>query len=158
MNKRAVSAPYWSMIACGRSERAFDTHQGRLPKELAKAGISDMDAANRYLEEVYMPNHNAEFALPALESGSAFVPYIGRGLPDILCSQFERTVDNDNCVSFDGRKLQIPASSTRAHYVKTQVRVHRYVDATLALFHGPRKLAAYDAQGNPNLQEMKQAA
>jgi hypothetical protein len=148
----------YSPEARGRSERAFDTHQGRLPKELAKAGITDMHQANRYLEQVYMPNHNAEFALPALETGSAFVPYIGTRLPDILCSQFERTVDNDNCVSFEGRKLQIPASSTRAHYVKTQVRVHRYVDGTLALFHGPRKLVAYDAQGNPNLQEMKQAA
>ena len=148
----------YSPEARGRSERAFDTHQGRLPKELAKAGITDMDAANRYLDEVYMPNHNAEFALPALEAGSAFVPYIGTRLPDILCAQFERTVGNDNCVSFEGHKLQIPASSTRAHYVKTQVRVHRYVDGTLALFHGPRKLAAYDAQGNPFVQEMKQAA
>ena len=117
-----------------------------------------MDAANRYLDEVYMPNHNAEFALPALEEGSAFVPYIGTRLPDILCAQFERVVENDNCVSFEGRKLQIPQSSTRAHYVKAQVRVHRYVDGTLALFHGPRKLATYDAQGNPFVQEMKQAA
>ncbi len=148
----------YSPEARGRSERAFDTHQGRLPKELAKAGITDMEAANRYLDEVYRPNHNAEFALPALEAGSAFVPYIGTGLPDILCTQFERTVGNDNCVSFEGHKLQIPASSARAHYVKTQVRVHRYVDGTLALFHGPRKLAAYDAQGQPIVQEMKQAA
>ncbi len=148
----------YSPEARGRSERAFDTHQGRLPKELAKAGITNMDAANRYLEQVYMPNHNAEFALPALESGSAFVPYIGTRLPDILCAQFERTVDNDNCVSFEGRKLQIPTSSTRAHYVKAQVRVHRYVDGTLTLFHGPRKLAAYDAQGNPFVQQMRQAA
>lgn len=148
----------YSPEARGRSERAFDTHQGRLPRELAKAGITDMGAANRYLDEVYMPNHNAEFALPALETGSAFVPYIGTRLPDILCAQFERTVENDNCVSFEGRKLQIPASSTRAHYVKTQVRVHRYVDGTLALFHGPRKIASYDAQGNPYIQELKQAA
>ena len=149
----------YSPEARGRSERAFDTHQERLPKELAKAGITGMDAANRYLEQVYMPNHNAEFELPALEGGSAFVPYIGTRLADILCAQFERTVENDNCVSFEGRKLQIPRSSTRAHYVKAQVRVHRYVDGTLALFHGPRKLAAFDAQGNPFAQEMlKQAA
>ena len=149
----------YSPEARGRSERAFDTHQGRLPMELAKAGITDMDAANRYLEQVYMPNHNAEFELPALEGGSAFVPYIGTRLPDILCAQFERTVENDNCVSFEGRKLQIPQSSTRAHYVKAQVRVHRYVDGTLALFHGPRKLAAFDTQGNTFAQEMmKQAA
>ncbi len=25
--------------------------------------------------------------------------------------------------------------------------MHRYVDATLAVFHGPRKLTAYDARG-----------
>ncbi|MEK7716398.1 MAG: ISNCY family transposase, partial [Pseudomonadota bacterium] len=148
----------YSPEARGRSERAFDTHQGRLPKELAKAGITDMDAANRYLEQVYMPNHNAEFALPAPEIGSAFVPYLGAGLPDILCTQFERTVDNDNCVSFEARKLQIPPSSHRAHYVKACVRVHRYVDGTMALFHGPRRLATYDTQGKPIEQELKQAA
>jgi hypothetical protein len=148
----------YSPEARGRSERAFDTHQGRLPKELAKAGISDMAAANRYLEQVYMPNHNAEFAVPATQAGSAFVPCIGVRLPDILCTQFERTVGNDNCVSFEGRTLQIPASNTRAHYVKTRVRVHRYVDGTLALFHGPRKLAVYDAKGQPIVQELKQAA
>lgn len=148
----------YSPEARGRSERAFGTHQERLPKELAKAGITDMDAANRYLEGVYMARHNAEFALPAREAGSAFVPYIGAGLPDILCEQFERTVGHDNCVSFEGRKLQIPATGQRPHYVKTRVRVHRYVDGTLALFHGPRKLAAYDTCGKPIVQEMKQAA
>ena len=148
----------YSPEARGRSERAFDTHQGRLPRELAKAGITDMDAANRYLEQVYMPNHNAEFALPAAAAGSAFVPYIGTRLPDILCAQFERTVGNDNCVSFEGRKLQIPSSQERAHYVKTCVRVHRYVDATMALFHGPRRLAVYDTQGKLIEQEFKQAA
>ena len=148
----------YSPEARGRSERAFDTHQGRLPRELAKAGITDMDAANRYLEQVYMPNHNAEFSLPATEPGSAYVPYIGAGLPEILCSQFERTVDNDNCVSYECLKLQIPRSSARVHYVKTRVRVHRYVDGTMALFHGPRRLADYDTQGIPIKQEMKQAA
>ncbi len=117
-----------------------------------------MDAANRYLEQVCLPNHNAEFALPAPEHGSAFVPCIGVRLPDILCTQFERTVGNDNCVSFEGRALQIPAGNARPHYVKTRVRVHRYVDGTLALFHGPRRLAVYDAQGQPMHQEMKQAA
>ena len=56
------------------------------------------------------------------------------------------------------RKLQIPSSHERAHYVKTCVRVHRYVDATMALFHGPRRLAVYDTQGKLIEQEFKQAA
>jgi transposase len=148
----------YSPQARGRSERAFDTHQGRLPRELARVGITDMAAANHYLEGVYRTNHNAEFALRAIEPGSAFVPCIGMRLPDILCTQFERTVGNDNCVSFEGRKLQIPASTARPHYVKTRVRVHRYVDGTLAVFHGPRRLADYDALGQAFVPEIKEAA
>src|SRR3990172_11804983 len=61
----------------------------------ARAGITDMDAANRYLKQVYLPNHNAEFALAASEVGGVFVTSIGMRLPNILCSQFERTVGND---------------------------------------------------------------
>lgn len=139
----------YSPEARGRSERAFGTHQERLPRELAKAGITDMQQANAYLDQVYLARHNAEFAVPASEPGSAFVPYIGSGLADILCEHHERTVGNDNCVSFETLKLQIPADATRAHYVKRRVRVHRYVDGTLAVFYGPRLLARYDVRGVP---------
>ena len=139
----------YSPEARGRSERAFQTHQGRLPQELARAGITDMNSANRYLEQVYRAAHNREFCVPSTMPGTAYVPFISGNLPDILCEQHERTVDNNNCVSFEGLSLQIPADEFRYHYVRTRVRVHRYVDATLALFHGPRKLAAYDATGVP---------
>lgn len=139
--------PAYSPEARGRSERAFGTHQGRLPQELAAAGITTLEAANRYLEEVYRPAFNAEFAQPAREEGNAFVPWIGGSLDDILCEQFERTVGHDNCVRFESQVLQIPADRHRCHYIKAKVRVHRYLDGCLAVFHGPRKLAAYTAQG-----------
>ena len=137
----------YSPQARGRSERMFRTHQERLPKELAAAGITSMAAANRYLAKVYRPAFNAEFMQPAAESGSAFVPWIGSGLDDILCEQFERTVGHDNCVRFENLALQIPPDRHRCHYVKAKVRVHRYPDGHLAILHGPRKLAAYDALG-----------
>ncbi|MGH8628300.1 MAG: hypothetical protein ACREYC_24560 [Gammaproteobacteria bacterium] len=111
------------------------------------AGITTLEAANGYLEEVYRPAFNAEFQQPALEEGSAFVPWIGGALDDILCEQYERTVGHDNCVRFEGVTLQIPADRHRCHYIKAKVRVRRYPDASLAVFHGPRKLADYDAQG-----------
>lgn len=139
----------YSPEARGRSERAFQTHQGRLPQELKRAGITDMDSANDYLEQIYRLTHNREFCVPSTLDGSAFVPFISGNLPDILCEQHERKVDNDNCVHFEGLSLQIPADEFRYHYVRTLVRVHRYVDATLALFHGPRKLAVFDAKGLP---------
>jgi hypothetical protein len=137
----------YSPQARGRSERAFRTHQDRLPKELALAGITDMAAANDYLAAIYRPAFNAEFMQPAMEEGSAFVAWIGGDLDDILCEQFERTVRPDNCVHFAGRVLQIPADRHRCHYVKVKVRVLRYPNGTMAICHGPRKLARYDAHG-----------
>jgi len=138
----------YSPEARGRSERAFQTHQGRLPQELARAGITTMEAANRYLELVYRGGHNREFCVASTLPGTAYVPFISGSLPDILCEHHERTVGNDNCVSFQGLCLQLPADQMRHHYVRVTVRVHRYVDDTLAVFHGPRKLATYDAQGH----------
>lgn len=146
----------YSPEARGRSERAFQTHQDRLVKELALYGITDMDAANRYLAQKYLPAFNAEFMRPAPEEGSAFIPWKGENLDDILCEQNERTVGADNCVSFEGKKLQIPANRYRCHYVRVRVRIHRYMDCSLAIFHGPRKLADYDSQGQ--LKERKKAA
>ena len=105
-----------------------------------------------------MARHNAEFGVKPAAEGTAFIPYIGGQLPEILCEQHERVVGNDNCVRFGGMKLQIPADGARHHYVKVRVRVHRYVDGTLAVFHGPRKLAGYDAQGNLPQPELKQPA
>ena len=142
----------------GRSERAFGTHQGRLPQELVLAGITAMETANRYLQEVYRPAFNTEFSQSAQEEGSAFVPWVGGNLDDTLCEQYERTVSADNCVRFETLILQIPADRHRCHYIKVKVRVHRYVSDHLALFHGPRKLADYDEKGKVISQKLKQAA
>ncbi len=150
--------PAYSPEARGRSERAFGTHQGRLPQELALAGITGMAQANQYLAKAYLPAFNAEFAQPAMEQGSAFVPWIGGALDDILCEQFERTVSADNCVRFDGMILQIPADQHRCHYVKARVRVNRYANGAIALFHGPRGLAYFTPDGSPITADMQQAA
>ena len=137
----------YSPEARGRSERAFRTLQDRLPKELALAGITDMTAANPYLTTHFIPAHNQRFASPAAETGTAFIPWIGANLAEILCVQEERVVANDNTVRYQGRSLQIPHDPHRFHYVKVTVRVHDYPDGTLAVFHGPRCLARYDPEG-----------
>ena len=63
----------YSPEARGRSERMFGTLQERLPKELKLAGITDIDVANRFLREVYLPAHNARFARSPQIAESAFV-------------------------------------------------------------------------------------
>ena len=90
---------------------------------------------------------------------SAFVPLEHPGqIDDILCRRTDRTVARDNTVRYERRVLQIPATPARHHYVKARVRVHEYPDGTLALFHGPRCLARYTANGEPVETPTRQAA
>jgi transposase len=55
----------YSPQARGRSERLFQTLQDRVPKELALACITTMEAANAWLRDTYIPVHNARFAIKA---------------------------------------------------------------------------------------------
>ena len=130
--------PAYSPDARGRSERVFRTLQDRLPKELALAGLTEIAAANRSLAERSLPAYNRRVAVPAPEVGTAFVPWIGSGLADLLCVQEDRVVANDHTVRYQGTSLQIPQDPHRFHDVKGTVRVHEYPDGTLAVFHGPR--------------------
>ena len=140
--------PAYSPEARGRSERMFGTLQDRLPKEMTLAGIRDVESANRLIREVYLPAHNARFAKPPALADSAFVAVRDpAGLVDILCVEEERVVARDNTVAYEGLRLQLPQSPARAHYVKARVKVRRYPDGALAVFHGPRLLARYDAAG-----------
>ena len=141
--------PSYSPEARGRMERVFGTLQSRLPPELRLAEITTLEAANRYLKQQFVPDYNARFAVPAAEEGSAFIPYAGRPLVDILSIQEDRQVGRDNCVSCNGIALQIPPQRHRHHYVKATVRVHQYPDGRLAIFDGPSCLARFDRTGKP---------
>jgi hypothetical protein len=147
----------YSPQARGRSERVFATLQDRLPKELALAGISTVEAANRWLREVYISAHNERFAIAAEQAGSAFVIDAMGAWREILCIQEERTVGNDNTVKWRRLSLQLPPSRLRPHFVKAKVRVHEYPDGQLAVFWGPHRLADYDAIGTI-IQQQRQAA
>jgi Helix-turn-helix domain len=137
----------YSPEARGRSERMFGTLQGRLVSELKLAGITDMKAANRYLQETYLPRHNAQFMVAPELAASAFMPVAGFDVANVLCIQADRVVGADNTVSYKKMTLQIPPSPHRHHYVKTHVRVHHYPDDSLAIFHGPREIGRYHAGG-----------
>jgi hypothetical protein len=133
------------------------------PGELALAAITTVEAANRYIEEVYVPDHNTRFAVKPEQPESAFVADRAGAHPDILCIQEERVVgpnhiSGDNCVRYRGLSLQIPPSPIRPHFVKLRVRVHDDPDGTLAIFHGPRRLAHYRADGSPLDHDAQQAA
>jgi transposase len=147
----------YSPQARGRSERVFLTLQDRLPKEFKLAGIETVEAANRWLRDSFIADHNERFAIQAEQAGSAFVVDRAGAWREILCVQEDRTVGQDNTVKWEGLSLQLPPSRLRPHFVRTTVRIHAYPDGSLAVFWGPHRLADYDAKGTFMVPE-RQAA
>jgi hypothetical protein len=141
----------YSPQARGRSERLFRTLQDRLPKELRLAGIETVEAANAWLNEHYKAEHNRQFAIAPEEEGTAYVPDREGAWRDILCVIEDRVVGNDNTVAWGGRRLQLPGSRLRPHFVRARVQVREYPDGTLGVDLGPHRLARYGRDGVPML-------
>jgi transposase len=91
-----------SSQAKGRIERLWDTLQGRLPTELAMKKITTIEAANKYLREVYINTINEKFKVPAENPKSAFAecPEF-LDLDTLLSMKYTRTLDSGGCFSFN---------------------------------------------------------
>ena len=73
-----------------------------------------MEAANRWLREVYIAEHNERFAIAAEQEGSAFVADAMGAWREILCIQEDRTVGNDNTVKWQRMQPAIAAEPVAA--------------------------------------------
>ena len=129
--------------AKGRIERLWGTLQDRLVKELRKAGASDLESANRVLA-AYLPKFNTRFQVKAAQPGSAYVPWPEDHHPaDYFCFKYTRTVTNDNTISFNKHRLQIPAGPQRKSYAKARVELRHFLDGSLAVFYQNQNLVTF---------------
>lgn len=141
--------------ARGRSERAFGTIQGRLPQELRLAGVGTYAEANAYLDRTFVADFNQRFTVPPTEEETAFTPLVGLDLSLLLSVQEERTVRNDNTVTYLSTILQLPASPDRCHFVRCPVTVHVFPDQSLGVSYQGRLLARYHHDGEIILGSQK---
>jgi hypothetical protein len=141
--------PSYSPQARGRSERLNRTFQDRLVNELRVAGIATMAAANRYLTETFVPQHNATFARTPRDPASAFVPLGAVDLDTILCHEETRVVARDNTVCLERQVLQIAAQPGRRSCTGLEVTVRRHLDRSFTITRGAQYLGRYDATGQP---------
>jgi len=91
-----------SSQAKGRVERLFRTLQDRLIKELRLQNISTVSEANRFFEDVFIPDFNKRFGRSARELGDLHRPLDTKErhrIEDIFCRHDERTVCHDFTVS-----------------------------------------------------------
>lgn len=109
MNELGVTViPANSPQAKGRVERGFGTHQDRLVKELRLRAISTMEAANQYLWNEYIPEHNKRYAVEPASASDQHRPLLpSHDLDEILSLRSERTVFQDFTVRFKSRFFQI---------------------------------------------------
>jgi len=141
----------FSPQARGRSERMNRTLQGRLVNEFRAAHIRTVEAANRYLQQRFVPTFNATFGRSPSDSTPAFVP-VGRiDLEQILCHEEPRTVGRDNTVVLDRVVLQIDKQRGRRTCAGLPVLVRRHLDGRHSVWWGPRCLGLYTATGQPLL-------
>ena len=98
--------------AKGRVERLFQTLQDRLVKELRLNNISDIETANKFLTEKFIPAFNTKFAVDPRTKANHHRPLIQRetnNLSAILCRQEERTVRSDFTISYATHWYQLTA-------------------------------------------------
>lgn len=139
----------YSPQARGRSERVHRTLQDRLVNELRVAGIRTVEAANRYLTDVFLPAYNTTFSRPPADPASAFVPLGRVDLDQILCHEEERVVSRDNIVVFERLALAIPKQPGRRSCAGLRVLVRRHLDGRHSVWYGRRCLGRYTLLGRP---------
>jgi len=119
--------------AKGRVERSFGTLQDRLVKELRLAGVSTIADANRFLEEQFLPDHNAHFATAPACAVDAHRPVGAFDLAATLSHQGTRTVTNDYTIQYENQRYQIERAGVQPGLRGDKVWVERRLDGTLAL-------------------------
>jgi hypothetical protein len=89
--------------AKGRVERLNQTFQDRLNSELRSHKIDTIEEANKYLIEVFTPNHNKRFSLPINKDKIAFRPLPKNFyMPLELSICYIRKMLDGNVISFKG--------------------------------------------------------
>ena len=133
--------PAYSPQAKGRVERSFGTLQDRLVKELRLESLSDLESANRFLKEHFIPSYNRQFAVPPASTHDAHRSAEGFHLDAILSHQETRVVTNDYTLSYHNTRYQIAPESVVAGLRKSKVIVERRLDGSIHVRFRERYLA-----------------
>ena len=142
----------------GRGERLNRTLQDRLVNELRVAGVTDINAANEYLNQVFIPQFNKDFGRCPRDPESVFVSFAGTDLKQIFCFEAKRVVNKDNTVRYDNKILQTQPQPLRRTCSGLHVLVRHHLDGSYSVWKGPHLLGRFDSSGNTMELLRKKAA
>jgi transposase len=119
--------------AKGRVERAFQTLQDRLVKELRLAEVSTLKRANSFLDS-YLPKHNARFAVKPLRKSNLHHPIPKRlNLDELFCLKEHRSISNGFTFCWKNRLFLIKNPSLTMKKQRVCVMEHFNGGITLKL-------------------------
>jgi len=123
--------------AKGRVERLFETLQDRLIKELRLADISTVVEANKFLEQIFIPQFNTKFAVEPKNKTNLHQKLnkkeIGQ-LPGIFSRQKERTILNDFTFSCNNQWYQLTKEQPATICKKDTVIVEEHLDHSIHIY------------------------
>jgi len=133
----AASSPQ----AKGRVERNHGTHQDRLIKKLRRKNICSYEAANQFLVETYLAEHNQRYCRLAASDENFHRPRPSRPrLEQVFCLEARRALSNDWVVRYGGRLLQIERHSYRHAPARSKVIVQEWESGKLEIRYRGQKI------------------
>jgi hypothetical protein len=127
--------------AKGRVERNFGTSQDRLVKELRLLGISTLEEANRYLEDVYLDYWNRRFAVEPAKARNAHRTLPKKAdLEALFADTVTRTVYNDFTIRYENQRWQIPKHQARRIRPGQKLTVELRLDSSVRFRSNKRYL------------------
>jgi len=125
--------------AKGRVERMNGVLQDRLVKALRLAGISDLESANRFLEETFLREFNRRFERVAASALDAH-RNVPRNLEEVLSWEAERVVQRDWTVACEGKWYQLDRQHEALSLASRKVVVRTLREGQVQLVYRGRKL------------------
>ena len=102
-------------------ERENETFKNRLIAELRYNNITDIDEANKYLNEIFIPKMNKKFSYAIDEKTSLMKEntYTKEELKLIISERKDKIIDNASCISFN-KKYYIPTDLETGEVINFQ--------------------------------------
>ena len=139
--------------AKGRVERNHGTHQDRLIKKLRRKKIREYEQANQYVQQEYLPEHNARYAVPPASPVNFHEPVpAGLDLDEVFCLEPERVVSNDWVVQYAGRCFQLEASQPVPVSAGSQVMVRGWRDGRIKLLYRDQPIRWHELAQRPKAE------
>jgi hypothetical protein len=138
--------------AKGRIERAFQTAQDRLVKGLRQVGANNLDTANAYLQQVYIPLWNRRFQRQPQMAGDAHRALLpGTNLDSVLSIRENRTVTPDYTVRWDGAIYRVHREHIARGMRGARVQLERRLDGSRWMHWRNRMVALERCETRPQL-------